>query len=78
MNDATLIAELGGPAKVAELLGYDKSAGGIQRVHNWRTRGIPPGVKLKHPEVFLKQLLHPSPGAPPASADAQCLPAPPP
>lgn len=51
-NDKKLIENLGGAAKVAELLGYDKQ-GGVQRVHNWMTRGIPPKVKLEHPELFL-------------------------
>ena len=52
-EDGAIIESLGGPAKVAELLGYDK-AGGVQRVHNWITRGIPPRVKLEHPDVFLR------------------------
>ena len=51
-NDKQLIESLGGPAKVAELLGYDKQ-GGVQRVHNWMTRGIPPRVKLERPDLFL-------------------------
>jgi hypothetical protein len=53
MDDAALIDTLGGPTKVAELLGYSKEQGGVQRVSNWRTRGIPPKVKLEHPEIFL-------------------------
>lgn len=52
MDDKTLIRDLGGPAKVAELLGYDR--GGVQRVFNWLKRGIPPKVKLEHPELFVK------------------------
>ncbi len=51
-NDKRLIESLGGPAKVAELLGYEKH-GGVQRVHNWMTRGIPPRVKLERPDLFL-------------------------
>jgi hypothetical protein len=54
-NDKQLIESLGGPAKVAGLLGYDKQ-GGVQRVHNWMTRGIPPKVKLEHPELFLRSI----------------------
>ena len=54
MNDAQLIESLGGPAKVAKLLRYER--GGIQRVHNWLRRGIPARVKLDHPEVFLRSL----------------------
>jgi hypothetical protein len=53
-NDKQLIEDLGGPAKVAELLGYKKH-GGVQRVHNWTLRGIPAAVKLAHPEIFLKK-----------------------
>jgi hypothetical protein len=51
-SDAALIDALGGPAKVAELLGYDKQRGGVQRVHNWLGRGIPPRVKLERPDLF--------------------------
>lgn len=51
--DAKLIESLGGAAKVAELLGYDKTAGGVQRVHNWTSRGIPAKVKVEHPDLFL-------------------------
>lgn len=53
MNDADLIKALGGPTKVAELLGYDKANGGVQRVQNWLTRGIPAQVKVDHPRIFL-------------------------
>lgn len=49
-HDKALIAQLGGPAKVAELLGLEK--GGTQRVHNWTTRGIPPAVRLQRPDLF--------------------------
>lgn len=52
MNDKELIARLGGPAKVAELLSFEKE-GGVQRVHNWIERGIPPKVKLDFPHIFL-------------------------
>ena len=52
MTDKETIERLGGPAKVAELLGLDKH-GGTQRVHNWIARGIPAQVKLDHPEIFL-------------------------
>jgi len=52
-NDKQLIDDLGGPAKVAEMLGYEKH-GGVQRVHNWTVRGIPAKVKLAHPDIFLK------------------------
>lgn len=52
-DDAALIKELGGAAKVAELLGYDK-AGGVQRVHNWTVRGIPASVKVQRPDLFMR------------------------
>lgn len=56
MNDRDLIQALGGAAKVAELLGYEKE-GGTQRVHNWIARGIPPAVKLARPDLFLPELV---------------------
>ena len=49
--DASLIDELGGPTKVARLLGY-REPGGVQRVQNWKTRGIPARVKLANPGLF--------------------------
>lgn len=52
--DAALIESLGGPAKVAERLKYDKQAGGIQRVQNWMTRGIPAHVKVEFPDLFMR------------------------
>lgn len=52
--DWALITALGGPSKVAELLGYHKE-GGVQRVQNWRVRGIPSRVKLQFPSLFVKR-----------------------
>jgi hypothetical protein len=51
-RDKAVIDALGGPAKVARLLGYDTASGGIQRVQNWMTRGIPHAVRLKHIDIF--------------------------
>lgn len=48
MKDRELIERLGGTAAVAVYLGTS-----YQRVYNWTTRGIPPAVKLEHPELFL-------------------------
>ena len=53
-SDRLLIAELGGVTKVAEMLGLQK-IGGVQRVQNWLTRGIPAEVKLQHPKLFLER-----------------------
>lgn len=50
--DSELIKRLGGVAEVARKMGY--GAGGIQRVHNWLHRGIPPRVKLERSDLFLK------------------------
>lgn len=47
MSDRDLIDSLGGPTKVAALLGYS-----VQRVQNWKERGIPAQVRLDHPDVF--------------------------
>ena len=52
MSDKDLIESLGGPAAVAEKLGYDRH-GGTQRVHNWTKRGIPAAVKLARPDLFM-------------------------
>jgi hypothetical protein len=60
-HDKALIDSLGGPAKLAEKLGYDK--GGVQRVQNWTTRGIPPAVKLERPDLFLRELTGATEGA---------------
>lgn len=54
-SDRELIAELGGPAKVAELLNWPKY-GGVQRVQNWMDRGIPAQVKVDHPHIFMPEL----------------------
>jgi hypothetical protein len=56
MTDKDRIKALGGPTKVAELLGYDKAKGGVQRVQNWLDRGIPPKVKVAYPHIFLTDL----------------------
>lgn len=50
-TDAQIIDDLGGPAKVAELLGLSAKSG-TQRVHNWKTRGIPPAIRLDHLDLF--------------------------
>lgn len=53
-SDAELIKQLGGPTKLADLLGYDKASGGVQRVQNWMTRGIPAAVKVQRPDLFMR------------------------
>jgi hypothetical protein len=67
--DKAIIERLGGAARVAELLGYDKEAGGTQRVHNWTTRGIPAAVKVAHPRLFMPELIG-AEGAPAVEARA--------
>lgn len=56
-SDRQTIERLGGPAKVAELLGYEKSLGGTQRVCNWLVRGIPAAVKVARPDLFMPTLV---------------------
>lgn len=51
-TDKEIIDSLGGPAKVARLLGLTGRPGQVQRVHNWKSRGIPVQVRLDHPGVF--------------------------
>lgn len=50
--DATIIDSLGGPTIVAELMGISAMRGAVQRVSNWKRRGIPPSVRLEFPELF--------------------------
>lgn len=50
-NDSVLIDRLGGVAVLAKRM---KTS--IQRVQNWKQRGIPPKVKLEHPEIFLTSI----------------------
>jgi hypothetical protein len=57
--DKELIEHLGGPTKVCELLRYDKSKGGVQRVQNWLTRGIPAQVKVDFPDIFMRRAFSP-------------------
>lgn len=52
MNDSDLIDALGGPARMAERLNLKPEKGRVQRVHNWRTRGIPARIKLDHAALF--------------------------
>jgi len=49
--DAVLIEGLGGPTAVARALGYDLPKG-VQRVQNWKYRGIPPYTRLSRQDVF--------------------------
>jgi hypothetical protein len=53
-KDAELIEQLGGPTKLAQILGYEMPIG-VQRVSNWRTRGIPAKVKVDRPDLFLNR-----------------------
>ncbi|MCA0214549.1 MAG: hypothetical protein LCH79_15395 [Proteobacteria bacterium] len=51
--DWLLVVALGGPTKVADLLGLSKD-GGVQRVQNWKFRGIPSAVKVEWPDLFMR------------------------
>jgi hypothetical protein len=53
--DWELIEKLGGPPKIVELLNMQET-GALQRVHNWKWRGIPSAVKLERPDLFLPEL----------------------
>lgn len=54
--DAELIDALGGPRSLCQQLGWAED-GGVQRVTNWRARGIPAQVKLDYPHIFLSAAL---------------------
>lgn len=62
--DATLIDALGGPSAVARLLDFDKP-GSVQRIQNWKYRGIPEVIRLRRQDVF-----GPAPAADPSQAKA--------
>jgi len=51
---ARMIDGLGGPTKVAELLGIIDKPGAVQRVSNWKRRGIPLAVLLGHRDIFAR------------------------
>jgi len=53
-SDETRIRALGGPTKLAQLLGY--GPGGAQRVSNWIARGIPSKVKVERPDLFMRPI----------------------
>lgn len=56
--DRRRIAELGGPAEVARLMGLDNPQG-CRRVCNWRERGIPASARLQFPHLFLPEGIEP-------------------
>lgn len=62
-EDAALIERLGGPAALARRLRFDPKKGGVQRVQNWKVRGIPASVErdnqwiAKERRVLRKELL---------------------
>lgn len=51
--DRKLLDELGGPSKVADLVGFPK-LGGPQRVQNWYARGIPAAIRVQRPDLFMR------------------------
>lgn len=63
--DADLIEALGGAAEVARRLGFNPADGGVQRVQNWKRRGIPKLLRYQRPDVF-----GPPEGTPPSAGKA--------
>lgn len=53
-TETHIIDFLGGPTKVAEMLGLLGKPGAIQRVANWKRRGIPSRVLISNPEFYKK------------------------
>ena len=53
-TEIDVIELLGGPKRVAEMLGISDKPGAIQRVVNWRRRGIPSRILIDHPEFHRK------------------------
>lgn len=54
--DAELLIALGGPHKVVKLLGMPLVAANVQRVKNWKFRGIPAQQKVNRPDLFMPLL----------------------
>jgi hypothetical protein len=54
-SQTNIIDALGGPKKVAEMLGLSREPGAIQRVGNWKRRGIPAQVLIDNP-AFLRKV----------------------
>lgn len=42
-----LIDSLGGPAELSRKTGFT-----VQRINNWKVRGIPSSAKIKFPDLF--------------------------
>lgn len=57
---AEIIDRHGGPAKVAELMGILDKPGAVQRVSNWKRRGIPAEVRLEFPHLFVNPVFAPA------------------
>lgn len=51
-TEIDVIEMLGGPKRVAEMLGIVDEPGAIQRVGNWKRRGIPARVLIAHPDFY--------------------------
>lgn len=47
LDACALIDGLGGPAEVSRKTGFT-----VQRINNWKVRGIPANVKVLFPELF--------------------------
>lgn len=57
---AEIIERHGGPTKVAELMGILDEPGAVQRVSNWKRRGIPAEVRLQFPNLFVNPVFAPA------------------
>ena len=63
---ADLIERLGGSAEVARKTGYS-----IQRINNWKVRGIPAEAKVEFPHLFWPEAVGGVSAASSASEGAQ-------
>lgn len=48
-SDIEILQSIGGTVEIAKKLGVSP-----QRVTNWKKRGVPPAIKIKHKDIFLK------------------------
>lgn len=51
-TDWALIVEIGGPTEVSRRLGWDNDTGAVQRIQNWKYRGIPALLRYQREDVF--------------------------
>lgn len=71
MDSKQIIDNLGGSARLAARLTAAGETSSVQRVDNWKRRGIPEVILLRHARIFRKaQATQPNASQPKEAADA--------